>query len=243
LKPSFTLLELVIVIIIIGIIASTIMIPSPVDRLQLATDVVEKYINFTHTLALKDDKYQPFPKNSSDIEQNRSKYWFKQWWQIRFAKTRKSNIYFIEIFSDQPINSGKNFDKVGYTPTSLQNISIAYDGNGKLLIGNCGGNNFPKCNLINNELNLSKYGIKKIYFNGSLITSSNSKRLVFDNFGNLFLDEGDKGDNNDINPLDMNKRVLVTKPIIIKLCLDNNCNNCRELNISVSGNIIQKKCN
>jgi len=240
LKPSFSILELVIVIIIIGILASTIIVPSGINKLQLAVDTLEKYINFTHSLALKDDKYQHFPKDSSNIEQNRSKYWFKQWWQIRISKTNDGSTIFLEIFSDQPANNKKVFDKVGYTPTYLRDKSLAKDINGKFLIGNCGVDKFPDCNETNHELNLSKFGIKKVYFDGKLT----SGRLMFDNFGNVFLDEGEKEDSGDINPLDNSNRKLLTYNLVIKLCSNNNCNRdfCKEIVVTPTGNVYQSFC-
>jgi len=240
LKPSFSIFELVIVVVIIGILASIFIIPTNVNKLQLAADTLERYINFTNSLALKEDMYQPFPKDSSKIEQNRSKYWFKQWWQIRISKSRSTNNYFIEIFSDQPTDTSQNFDKLGYTPSSLQKISIAHDENGKLLIGNCGGS-FPKCSLINKDLNLSKFGIIKIEFNGKEISSYKSGRLIFDSFGNVFLKEGETGDGGDINPLDVDERELLTHDIKIKLY--DKYNNCLQINVTSTGTAYTTKCN
>ena len=237
-KPSFSLIELIIVIVVMGILASIFIVPTNINKLQLAADTLKKYIDFTHSLALKDDKYLPFPKDSSKIEQNRSKYWFKQWWQIRIAKTR-DGMFFMEIFSDQPIDTSQNFDKLGYTPSSLKNISIAHDENGKLLIGNCGGS-FPNCGLINRELNLSKFEISKIEFGEKEISSSRSGRLIFDNFGNVFLDEGEAGDGGDINPLDI-KRKLLTKEINITLY--DKYNRCLQVRVTPTGMTYINKCN
>ena len=83
-SSAFTLIELLVVIIIIGIIVATLSFDFSPNKLQLAADQLIKDIRFTQSLALKDDKYQPFPIDNSPMEQNRSKYWFKQWWQLKF---------------------------------------------------------------------------------------------------------------------------------------------------------------
>lgn len=97
-SPSFTLIELLIVIIIIGIIISSISFNLAPDKLNLAVDNLMKYINYTQSLALKDDKYQPFSKNKNNIyENNLSKYWYKKWWRIRISSTN-NNEYFLKFF-------------------------------------------------------------------------------------------------------------------------------------------------
>ena len=253
-RPSFTILELVIVIVIIGILASTISITMPNNNLQRAADNLIKNIQYTQSLALKDDKYQPFPIENNSTEYNRSKYWFKQWWQIRFTKNRNDpKDLWYEIFSDVPYNNSYNFDKVGNYPPKKNIWDIGYAKDpltNKYLTGKCdtdNSHNYPPCDKIDNKLNLTKkYGIKEVLFNGSKISSSNSKRLIFDNFGNVFLDEGQKGDAGDINPVDINNRQILTKITKIKLCLDDPCDfakdRCIQINITPTGFIFYSEC-
>ena len=252
-RPSFTILELVIVLIIIAILASTISIYIPNNNLRLAADDLAKNIKFAQSLALKDDKYQPFPNDNSEQELNRSKYWFKQWWQIRFAQNRNDpKDLWYEVFSDVPINNSYNFDRVGNYPPKENIWNVGYAKNpltNKYLTGKCDdvNHNYPPCNEIDHTLNLTqKYGIKEILFNGSKISSSNSKRLIFDNYGNVFLNEGQKGDGGDINPLDKDNRDILTKNINIKLCLDSPCkiqkDRCLQINISPTGYIYISQC-
>ena len=248
-SSSFTLLELVIVIVLIGILAFSIPIFIPTNNLQLATDNLTKNIYFTKSLALKDDKYQPFPNDNSAKEQNRSKYWFKQWWQIRFSTFKDSKgitHYWYEIFSDVPSNSkSKNFDGQANLPTSDWNISIAKNPlTQKLMIGHCDASQYPKCIDTDPKLDLTKkYGIKKVKF---INFYPYSPRLVFDNYGNIFLKEGKDGDAGDINPLDTQNRLMLTKTAKIQLCLDNPCKKtktrCSQINITPTGFIYQSKC-
>jgi prepilin-type N-terminal cleavage/methylation domain-containing protein len=245
-SPSFTLIELIVVIVLIGILISTISFNLSPDKLNLAADDIIKNIRFTQSLALKDDKYQPFPIDDSVTELNRSKYWFKQWWQINFTKNDDNDHYWYEIFSDLPDSGSKNFDKTGYFPTAKQEISIARDpSNNKLLIGRCNSSstdhNYPDCDEISKNLDLTKfYGIKKIEYNGKSVSSTNKIKLVFDNFGNIFLDEGNAGDNNDINPLDEDKREVLTKNLKIKLY--SNSGRCLQINVTPNGEIFKSKC-
>ena len=249
-SSSFTLIELLIVIIIIGIIVSTLSFDFAPDKLQLAADQVIKDIRFTQSLALKDDKYQPFPLDDSDTETNRSKFWFKQWWQIRFNCTTSYCYY--EIFSDQPYSTNRqNFDRTAHLPNSdtYWNKSIAKDPlSHKYMIGICSdGSDYPDCNQTNTDLNLTKtYGIKDIEYQNF----SSTHELLFDNYGNIFRREGDNysvGEPNDTNPLDSDKRKLLTNIAKIKLCKTNPCVNdsdkCIQINITPNGEIFKSNCN
>ena len=251
---SFSLLELIIVIILIGILSFSINIFIPDNRLQMAADNLVKNIHFTQSLALKNDKYQPFPNHVCDdtdegkIECNRSKYWFKQWWQVRFTGNKNDNNLWYEVFSDQPYSDAQNFDRKGTTPSSLRDISIAKNPfNNKYLIGKC-GSGFPSCDEIDKTLSLTeKYGIKTVMFDGKKVSWNQPKRLIFDNYGNVFLSEGKIGDGNDINPLDKDNRELLTKKISIKLCLDENCENlskerCIQVNVTPTGFVYISSC-
>jgi hypothetical protein len=89
----------------------------------------------------------------------------------------------------------------------------------------------------NQDANLSKFGIKKVIlvsqygnkYNGSI-------RFLFDNFGNVFLSEGKRGDKNDINPF-KNRNMLI-KNAILYLCLNLTCDKNRSIVITPSGELI-----
>ena len=247
-KPSFTILELVIVLIIISILVSSVSIFIPNNNLRVAADNLAKNIRFAQSLALKDDKYQPFPNDNSNKELNRSKYWFKQWWQVRFSTFNDNGQthYWYEIFTDVPYNtSSHNFDAQANLPKSAWQVSIAKNPlNNKLMIGHCGVSHYPDCNQTDKKLDLTKsYGIKKVEFTHFY---ARSPRLVFDNFGNVFLKEGKDGDAGDINPLDINNRMILEKNASIKLCLDNPCkyqkDRCIQVNITSTGYIYISNC-
>jgi hypothetical protein len=228
------------------------------NRLQLAADQIIKHIEYTQSLALKDDKYQPFPNHVCDsthegiTECMRSKYWFKQWWQIRFSQnTTNNNDWWYEVFTDLPYFNGYNFDKTAHYPDNPESNwykSIALDPlTNKLLIGNCGATHYPNCDLVDKTLNLTKsYGIQKVEF-----VNMPNKRLLFDNNGNVFLKEGEVGDSNDTNPLDSSERPLLTSTAKIKLCTKintstNKCETspdvCIQINISPLGAVYKSNC-
>ena len=230
-KRAFSLIELIIVIIVIGILYSSVNYSLADTSLNQAADQLIYHINYTRHLAINDNKMQYYPINDSKIEMNRSKYWFKQWWQIRFSTfdDNGQTHYWYEIFSDVPYNSStKNFDAQANLPTSAWQISIAKNPlNHKLMIGHCGASQYPDCNDADDKLDLTKkYGIVKLKFTNFY---SNSPRLVFNNEGNIFLREGDDGDAGDINPYDKDERKPLLKTAKITLCQDDKCEN----NISI----------
>ena len=231
-KQSFTLIELIIVIIIIGILYSSISFSISNTSLNQAADQIVSHINYTRHLAIKDNKMQYYPINNSKAEMNRSKYWFKQWWHLRFSDYTKdgTTYYWYEIFTDVPDDSKSyNFDQNGKNPKDKWEESYAKNSlDNKYLVGNCYSSGYPDCDEIDETLNLTQnYSVKKIIFNNFNVTSR--AHILFDNYGVIYLDEGESGDKGDINPYDKDERVPLLKTAKITLCADEEC----EENISV----------
>ena len=227
-KKSFSLIELIIVIIVIGILAASMKFSLANSSLNQAVDQIINHIRYTQQLALRDDKYQAFPLDSSAKEGNRSKYWFKQWWQIRFSNKNNEDCWY-EVFTDLPTGGNYNFEGLGYKPNNSNNWSLTYAKNplnGKYLIGKCDdSSNYPTCLEADKKLNLTvSYGIKVIKYENFFVKNNYSPRLLFDSYGKPYLRESDSdGDNGDINPYDNDKRMPLTKIAKITLCLDDNC--------------------
>ena len=228
-KPSFTLLELVIVIILIGILAATISISIPNDKLQTATDTLIKYIDYTHSLALKDDKYQVFSKNKSNLSDNNlAHYWYKKWWRISIGVNNKGNYYF-EVYTDMNLNGNDEVNETAKDPLT-----------GKYLKGNYSVNTASK------DTNLSRFGIKKIIYKyenkEKNITTSNRLNIYFDNYGNVFKKLYNTQIFKKTSTLGSN---ILSSNLEIKLCIDSTCDNnktCKAIVITPTGYTYKSTC-
>ncbi len=176
-KPSFTLLELVIVIILIAILAFSINISIPNDKLQLATDSLKRYLNYTHSLALKDDKFIPIPDNSS--ENNESKYWFRRFWQLKLGKTTK-NTFFIQVYTDSDLNGSISVSDYAKDPLTNKYINGNYN------------------SLTSDpDANLSHFNITNIiYMYKDKTYNLTTLHIYFDNFGNVYISKNNNGEVN-----------------------------------------------
>jgi Tfp pilus assembly protein FimT len=240
-KQSFTLLELLIVIVVISILVVKANFTLSNTSLNQIADQIVSHINYTRHLALIDNKFQYYPINNSETELNRTKYWFKQWWQIRFSKRKKNDDIYYEVFSDRAYVDSTlsdpdhyNFSRVGNTPKKLWEDSYAKNELNKLyLVGlsKKDSDNYPE--NADTKLNLTKYyAIKNIEVNGVKVSSNNSKRFIFDNYGNVYINEGEKGDGGDINPYDKDERIPLISTAKISLCKDDSCT--KKIDICIS---------
>jgi len=200
-KSSFSLLELIIVIILIGILSFSINISIPDDRLQLATDSIKRYLNYTHSLALKDDKYLPFPENNTILEENRSKYWFRRFWQFRMGKS--NSCYFFEIYSDDNLNGiASPVSEIARDPLNNKYID---------------GNYTPSTAL--KDANLCNFGIDSVKFtigNQTFDVKDKSLHIFFDNFGNVYIFK-----NRNTNTNIFKNMELLTSPLEINITHNN----------------------
>ena len=111
-KHAFTLIELIIIVILIGILAVSV---SPVfrrDTLIPATNQVLDHIRYTQQLALNQDMFVPsadfssYPRSFPNDYQRKkdAQQWFKKWWRIQFHDNNSYSVY-----SDHPSNSESNY--------------------------------------------------------------------------------------------------------------------------------------
>ena len=203
-KPSFTLLELVIVIILIAILAFSINISIPNDKLQLATDSLKRYLNYTHSLALKDDKFIPIPDNSS--ENNESKYWFRRFWQLKIGL--KNNDYYVTIYSDEDLDNNTDVNEIAKDPLTNKYIDGSY-----------------YSPTADKDSNLSTFGITHIKYKykniSSDIVSGEPLKIYFSNNGEVFICQNDVLSCNS-NEINIYKNLnLVTSNIEINLTKNN----------------------
>jgi prepilin-type N-terminal cleavage/methylation domain-containing protein len=166
-KYAFTLLELIIVIVVIGILATAILSRRKDNSLQEAALQLISDIRYTQHLALTDDKYDP-----------RDSEYHKGRWQIVFSNSRFSdNQPAYTIFSDKDFGHGYSGDP---TKTEIAKNIMNHD---RLMTGGYGTSALDiKSNSFkgNKKLNLGKtYGITNV----SLSNGCHYARLSFDHMG------------------------------------------------------------
>jgi len=101
LHSAFSLLELIIVIVLISIINSISIPKNKISKLDLASDKILLYLNYTRYIAHIDNKF--------DIEDDK---WFKKRWTLKFKNCNESigGIYY-SVFSDTNYGGRINKDE------------------------------------------------------------------------------------------------------------------------------------
>ena len=111
-KRAFTLVELVLVVVVIGII-SAVMVPR-IDNVEIdkvAQQVVD-HIRYTRHLAMMDNRFDPEDTN-----------WYKERWQIRFQYTGSSpRKYYYTIYSDSDKSGGYSQSEIAKNPLNQAQI-------------------------------------------------------------------------------------------------------------------------
>ncbi len=154
-KKAFTLLELVLVVVVIGII-SAVMIPR-ISNVQIdkAARQVLDHIRYTQHLAMMDNQFDPDDAN-----------WYKKRWQIRFQTISGKIVY--TIFKDQNSNGTISQNEIARNPLHKDQLLTG----DKSISINSG--------KYSKKLNLSDtYNISSINMTGCI----SSKRLYFDYIG------------------------------------------------------------
>jgi type II secretory pathway pseudopilin PulG len=171
-KKSFTLLEVIFVIVVIGILSSMIIPKLGSDKLSEASHQVISHIRYTQHLAMNNDKY-----NASDSN------WYKKRWQFIFGKslnnsgkdTNDKQAY--TIFSD---TSNTSTGKPDFLNIDNTEIAIDPSNTNKVLSGGYSGTLDWEDKHANKSLNLGlTYGITNMQLSGGC----SNKRIVFDHMG------------------------------------------------------------
>jgi len=168
-KTAFTLLELVIIIIMVGILAAAIIPRTRDDSLYAAAVQLKSHLKYTQHLAMIDDKYDKTDEN-----------WYKKRWQLVFISSKAANggpSY--TIFSD---TSGKSTGDANEVEIAINPLNH----NQRMTGGHSGDINLD----INSpsfigmkELNLKlSYGITDIKLSTTCKVYG-SKRIYFDYLG------------------------------------------------------------
>jgi type II secretory pathway pseudopilin PulG len=164
-KKSFTLFELIIIIIVVGILASAIIPKMQTNNLNQAAIQLLSDLRYTQHLAMIDDKY-----DKNDLN------WFKKRWQLAFISSKAANggpSY--TIFSDTSGNSTGDANEIEIAINPLnktQRMTGGHSGDKDLNINSSTFIGMKKLNLKYTygitDIKLSKsckvYGSKRIYF-------------------------------------------------------------------------------
>ena len=173
-KRAFTMIELVLVIVVVGILAA-IMIPKlNRNASREAANQILTHIRYTQHLAMQDDKYVNF------VSDNPVR-WFRMRWGVAFNNTslQKCSIdepgvvtWKYSVFFDKSLNGNIN---------SESEVANDIYKSGKLLSGGWSGISTDSCKKINKELNLGKrFGITSVDFKDGC---SGMQTIIFDEMG------------------------------------------------------------
>ncbi len=184
-KKAFTIVELVLVVVIIGIV-SAVMIPRyNRSTLNEAAHQLISHIRYTQHLALMDDVY--------DTKDPR---WFKERWQLAFARSVDSqNVWAYTIYSDKNHDGNPNlrYQEIARDPLNPGELNslgqIVASKPGRYLSGGQSGVLHLNDSRINKKMTLGKsYQINWVSFSRSCSsqnpgTLNQSRRILFDRIG------------------------------------------------------------
>ncbi|ANE32201.1 carbamoyl-phosphate synthase large subunit [Campylobacter hyointestinalis] len=177
-KKAFTLFEIVVVIIVIGIMAAFVAPKFSRDDLRLAADQIAAHIRYTQHLAMIDDKYDPG-----------NAYWYKKRWIFEFTNinTQKkikgvcenTNCWRYNVYSDE--SGSTNLNSIDQAAKDPENSS-------KRLTAGFSPGSLTKDALkkLNLKLNLTyTYNINTIEFRNGCQASRNNVgiKIRFDELG------------------------------------------------------------
>lgn len=174
-KHAFTLIELIIVIIIIGILSFSVSSLFKKDTLVPATNQVLDHIRYTQQLALNQDMFVPTEDFSvysdPDSKEKDSKQWFKKWWQIQFHNDHEYTVY-----SDYPSGTPGNFTFDNNPRHAQEGDTIAKDPLvGKYIAGS--SSDIPANEVIEMVALFEEYGVTVS------LEGCGSNHIMFDHLG------------------------------------------------------------
>jgi len=215
-KKSFTMLELIMVILIIGILAAVVIPRTGSNKLAEAATQIVSDIRYTQHLAMIDDKF--------DSNQN---HWYRQRWQLAFSTAHSTRSY--SIFSDSPSLTTGAYDGNPSANITYTKVEVARNplDKYKYMIG-VANSNFDNSSTkrITSTLDIGKtYGIVDVKMSDG--TTSTVKRILFDHLGRPYRGTGASTATHPINSSVDN---VATSTILIKLCVEACVGNNRTVN-------------
>lgn len=127
-KPSFTLIELLLVIIVVGLISTIPLINKETYTLEQAAKQIKLHIETTQLNSLKNDSF-----TYDDVE------YYKEWWKIKFMRCKNNSGLYYVVYSDKDRNGYIKREECALDPltkTKLysNNDCIATDDESKIVL-------------------------------------------------------------------------------------------------------------
>jgi hypothetical protein len=162
LKKTFSLIELIFVILIIGIVISSFQIKNNVSKLNLAHEQLILHLKYLRYIAMLDNKYD-----------DNDSLWFRKMWTIKFLNCQKKfGGYYYVIYSDKNKNGAISKSESLKDPLTNNHI-YSYQCKEDSL--------FDKSKFV---LLTKEYGIKDIQI--SCNETNTIGQLSFSNNGNVY---------------------------------------------------------
>lgn len=166
-KKAFTMLELVVVIVVIGIIAAAALPRINDDHIAEAADQVMSHIRYTQHLAMQDSKFDP-----TDAR------WFRKRWSITFTRAsfcEGANEWRYSVYHDDGDATGNlnSANEVARDPSDPS----------KFMSSGWAGISKANCANASSKYNLArKFGITNVELRG-VCRDGNLQTISFDEFG------------------------------------------------------------
>ena len=166
---AFTMIELIIIIVVIGILATVTIPRTHRDNRLEAMQYILNMVRYTQNLALHDNKHND--TNTS---------WQKAYWRFSVSNCGGGKDIYLSVKSDANYDGSIDANEVALDPANSKPMF----GGGST--GGCSPTKYSPNSFIK-----SKFGITNFNFSGCATDANNSSQYIgFDNFGRVYYEFG-----------------------------------------------------